>query len=100
VSHFRSLKLHFTAGLAALLLVAQLGAVAHAVKHEADKAHAPCALCVFADHLGKAPISSAPPPIIVEPNTPPPTPPTTAVSVSFAGSYHSRAPPRLLSQPC
>jgi hypothetical protein len=100
VSRFPSLRSYVAAGFTALLLLAQVGAVAHAVKHDAQRPDAPCALCVFADHLGKAPVSSAPPPIFVEPNTPPPTPPTTAVSVSFAGSYHSRAPPLLLSQPC
>lgn len=57
MSRFRSLKLFFAAGLAALLLLAQLGAVAHAVKHDAHKPDAPCALCVFADHLGNTPVA-------------------------------------------
>lgn len=81
------------AGFTALLLAAQLGALAHAVKHDAHKTDAPCALCVFADHLGKTPVSSALPPIPAAPVTPSPTPPAATAAFSLASGYHSRAPP-------
>ncbi len=80
-------------GFTALLLAAQLGALAHAVKHDAHKTDAPCALCVFADHLGKAPVPSALPPITVASVAPSSIPPATTPSVSLASGYHSRAPP-------
>jgi hypothetical protein len=54
----RSLKLHFTAGMAALLLLTQVGALAHSIKHEADKSHTSCAQCLFASHPSSPPASS------------------------------------------
>jgi hypothetical protein len=46
----RSLKLYLTAGLAALLLLTQVGALAHSIKHGADKPDSSCAQCLFASH--------------------------------------------------
>ncbi len=82
-----------TAGFTVLLLAAQLGAVAHAVKHDAHKTDAACALCVFADHLGKTPVSGALAQIAVPSTVPSSSPPTTRACISLASGYHSRAPP-------
>jgi hypothetical protein len=54
----RSLKLHLTAGLAALLLLTQIGTLAHAVGHDADKLDTSCALCLFAAHPSGPPPSA------------------------------------------
>jgi hypothetical protein len=39
------------------LLFAELGALAHELDHQIQKPDAPCALCLFADHLDKSPVS-------------------------------------------
>jgi hypothetical protein len=93
VSRFRLLKLHLTAGLAALLLLAQVGALAHAVKHEADKPDTSCAQCLFANHLSSPPASA---PLVVSVGAPE----AYALPVSFPAprkqefhAYSVRAPP-------
>jgi hypothetical protein len=40
--------------IAALLLLAQWGALAHQVEHQAHHPHAPCVVCASADQFGNA----------------------------------------------
>lgn len=40
--------------VAALLLLAQWGALAHQIEHQAQSPHAPCLVCVCADQFGNA----------------------------------------------
>ena len=45
--------------LALLLLLVEAGALAHELDHQLHKPDAPCAQCIFANHLGKAPVAVA-----------------------------------------
>jgi len=40
------------------LLFVEAGALAHELEHQHQNLGSPCALCQFADHLGKSPVSS------------------------------------------
>jgi hypothetical protein len=42
--------------LSLLLLVVEAGALAHELDHQLQKPDAPCAQCVFVNHLGKTPV--------------------------------------------
>ncbi len=41
--------------LSLLLVVVETGALAHELEHQLQKPDAPCAQCLFANHLGKTP---------------------------------------------
>ena len=43
--------------LSLLLLVVETGALAHELEHQLQKPDAPCAHCLFANHMGKTPIT-------------------------------------------
>lgn len=43
--------------LSLLLLVVETGALAHELEHQLQKPDAPCAQCLFINHLGKTPIT-------------------------------------------
>ena len=43
--------------LALLLIAVEAGALAHELNHQLHKPDAPCAQCVFANHLGKTPVA-------------------------------------------
>lgn len=43
--------------LSLLLLVVETGALAHELEHQLQKPDAPCAQCLFANHVGKTPIT-------------------------------------------
>lgn len=43
--------------LSLLLLVVEAGALAHELDHQLHKPDAPCAQCIFVNHLGKTPIT-------------------------------------------
>ena len=44
--------------LAFLLIVVEAGALAHELNHQLHKPDAPCAQCLFANHLGKSPVAA------------------------------------------
>ena len=44
--------------LALFLLFVEAGALAHELEHQMQNLGSPCALCQFADHLGKSPVST------------------------------------------
>jgi hypothetical protein len=43
--------------LSLLLLVVEAGAMAHELEHQLQKPDAPCTQCLFANHLGKSPVT-------------------------------------------
>jgi hypothetical protein len=43
--------------LSLLLLVVETGALAHELEHQLQKPDAPCAQCLFANHVGKTPVA-------------------------------------------
>ena len=43
--------------LSLLLLVVETGALAHELQHQLQKPDAPCAQCLFANHIGKTPVA-------------------------------------------
>jgi len=45
--------------LALLLIAVEAGALAHELNHQLHKPDAPCAQCLFANHLGKSPVGVA-----------------------------------------
>ena len=44
--------------LALFLLFVEAGALAHELEHQMQNLGSPCALCQFADHLDKSPVST------------------------------------------
>jgi len=93
VLRVRSLKLHLTAALAALLLLTQVGALAHAVKHDANKADTSCAQCLFANHPGGPPISAG---LAVSAGPPNTCAPPVFLPAPFRQAFHAysvRGPP-------
>lgn len=43
--------------LSLLLLVVETGALAHELQHQLQKPDAPCAQCLFVNHIGKTPVA-------------------------------------------
>lgn len=79
--------------LALVLLLAELGALAHELDHQIQKPDAPCALCLFADHLDKSPVSSGVAIAVVIPSS---LPRAQAVSILRLNPLHRssiRGPP-------
>ena len=79
--------------LSLLLLLVEVGALADQVEHQLHKPDKPCAQCIFANHVGNAPVSA---PLILSACTPE----THALPVSLPvprrqefRAYAIRAPP-------
>jgi hypothetical protein len=85
--------------IAFLLLLAQTGALTHAVEHlrtDVDTPTHTCALCIAAQGLDAALVSAPPAVVLLTADFAPPTHVTTAVVPAAAISPRARAPPAIL----
>jgi hypothetical protein len=76
------------------LLFVEAGALAHELEHQHQNLGSPCALCQFADHLGKSPVSA--PFVFVVPDSGIAYLPVSLPAPHFRPSpvFSARAPPR------
>ncbi len=76
------------------LLFMEAGALAHELEHQIQNLGSPCALCQFADHLGKSPVST--PFLFIVPGSSVPYLPTSLPAARFqpVPVFSARAPPR------
>ena len=89
----RSLRHNVVVLLAAFLIGAQMGTVAHAVRHSMHPHHDVCMLCHAANSFSNGPLAAAP---VIPPrgNLIEPTPvPALAPRVAVACVFQARAPP-------
>jgi len=86
----RSLAVCF---LSLLLLLVEAGALADQVGHQLHKPDKPCAQCIFANHVGKTPVSV---PVVFSPCAPESYSPPASLPVPRRQEFHAyavRAPP-------
>ncbi|WP_372523451.1 hypothetical protein [Sulfuricaulis sp.] len=79
--------------LSLLLLVVEAGALAHELDHQLQKPDAPCAQCVFVNHLGKTPVTVPHIFIVFTPETYLSLPAVPAPRRHEITAYAVRAPP-------
>jgi hypothetical protein len=96
--HRQRINLKFKSKIAAcflslLLLLVEVGALADQVEHQLHKPDKPCAQCLFANHVGKTPVSALP---ILSPCAPESYAPPASLPVPRRHEFHAyavRAPP-------
>ena len=79
--------------LSLLLLLVEVGALADQVEHQLHKPDKPCAQCIFANHVGKTPVTAL---IIFSPCAPETYLPPASLPVPRRQEFHAyavRAPP-------